>query len=262
MLGRVAVARTSAAAFSQWRRHGSACAGALVWVLRDLWAGAGWGLLDEQGAPKSSWHALSAVLQPVALLLTDEGLNGLHLHMPNDSARPVAARLQVRTWRGEQLMEQAERDCVLQPRSTARVAVQTLFDHFVDMSWAYRFGPPPFDVLFATLRAEDGTLLGEATHLSEGFAGPVMVDPQLKALWHRLDDGAAEAVLQARTVALAVHFELEGWRADTAYFDLAPGASRQVRLTRAASSQGAVFDGVRGCVRAANALRPVLLQAA
>ena len=40
-----------AASFTEWRRGGSRVGGALVWFLRDLWAGAGWGLLDDQGRP-------------------------------------------------------------------------------------------------------------------------------------------------------------------------------------------------------------------
>ncbi len=41
-LGREATALAMTAAFTEWRRPGSGCNGALIWFLRDLWRGAGW----------------------------------------------------------------------------------------------------------------------------------------------------------------------------------------------------------------------------
>ncbi len=117
-------------------------------------------------------------------------------------------------------------------------------------------------MLVATLQDADGTVLGEATHLCEGLAGAAMADPALQARWRPLGDGLAEVTVQARTVALSVHFALEGWRAESAYFDLAPGAVRHVRLHRIAVPHSPLADSIRGCVLAANAARPVLLQAA
>jgi beta-mannosidase len=55
----------------------SACDGALVWFLRDLWEGAGWGVIDALGEPKAAWHALRRVLQPRLLAISDEGTTGL-----------------------------------------------------------------------------------------------------------------------------------------------------------------------------------------
>ncbi|RYY78748.1 MAG: glycoside hydrolase family 2 protein, partial [Comamonadaceae bacterium] len=57
-LGRLATAELMAAAYAEWRRPASCCDGALVLMLRDLWAGAGWGVLDDEGGPKACWHAL------------------------------------------------------------------------------------------------------------------------------------------------------------------------------------------------------------
>ena len=57
-LSRVASGEVMAAAFSEWRRERSSCRGALVWFLRDLWPGAGWGLIDAQGLPKAAYYYL------------------------------------------------------------------------------------------------------------------------------------------------------------------------------------------------------------
>ena len=46
---------------------------ALVWLLRDLWPGAGWGLIDATGRPKAAWHLLRRALQPVSIALEQRG---------------------------------------------------------------------------------------------------------------------------------------------------------------------------------------------
>ena len=38
-----------APSFAEWRRARSTCRGGLVWFLRDLWPGAGWGVVDAHG---------------------------------------------------------------------------------------------------------------------------------------------------------------------------------------------------------------------
>ena len=76
-LSRAVVADVMGAVFSEWRRKGSSCAGGIVWNLLDLRAGPGWGVMDVFGTPKSALHGLARVLQPVQVLVTDEGLDGL-----------------------------------------------------------------------------------------------------------------------------------------------------------------------------------------
>ncbi len=78
-LGRVATGEAMAACMSEWRRNDSSCCGALVWFLRDLWPGAGWGVVDALGRPKAAYHFLKRALQPIGLFAIDEGLNGLAL---------------------------------------------------------------------------------------------------------------------------------------------------------------------------------------
>ncbi len=65
-----------AACFAEWRRVRSSCGGALVWFLRDLWPGAGWGVVDATGLPKAAYYYLKRSLQPISLSLSDEGNNG------------------------------------------------------------------------------------------------------------------------------------------------------------------------------------------
>ena len=70
--------------FGEWRRPESGCGGGIVLWLRDVVPGAGWGLLDHQGRPKPAALALTPTLQPTAVWILDEGLNGLDVHVAHD----------------------------------------------------------------------------------------------------------------------------------------------------------------------------------
>ncbi|HEX5397022.1 MAG TPA: glycoside hydrolase family 2 protein, partial [Candidatus Limnocylindria bacterium] len=98
-LSRAVSGEVMAEVFGEWRRAGSPCGGGLVLWLRDLVAGAGWGLLDVRGKPKAAFHHLRRALAPVAVWTTDEGLGGMSAHAANDTPAPVSARLRVGLYR-------------------------------------------------------------------------------------------------------------------------------------------------------------------
>ncbi len=76
-LGRAASGEVMARAFAEWRRAAAPTRGALILFLRDLWSGAGWGVVDANGRPKQCWYAVRRALAPCALAITDEGVNAM-----------------------------------------------------------------------------------------------------------------------------------------------------------------------------------------
>ena len=94
-LSRAVTGEIMAYAFGEWRRTGSPCNGGLVLWLRDLVGGAGWGVVDHRGAPKTAYHHLRRILAPTAVWLTDEMTGGVVAHVANDGPTPLAARLRV-----------------------------------------------------------------------------------------------------------------------------------------------------------------------
>ncbi|KQT13665.1 glycosyl hydrolase 2 galactose-binding domain-containing protein [Ramlibacter sp. Leaf400] len=243
-LGRLATSEVMQSAFAEWRRPGSPCGGALLLMLRDLWAGAGWGVLDERGAPKSAWHGLRRVLQPLAVFLTDEGGNGAMVHAVNESAQARDLTLEVVAWRdGEVRVAEGRRPLRLAPREGATLSCIEVLGSFLDLNHAYRFGPPTCEGLVARLLDASGATLAESFLFPLGL-GELLAqrggDLGLSADVER-HEGTALLTVRSRRLALDVHFDLPGWQADDEHFHLAPGASRQVRLHR--TRPGADFAG-------------------
>lgn len=254
-LSRAASGAVLAATLAEWRRPGSPCRGALVWTLRDLAPGAGWGLLDADGAPKAAYHYVRRVLQPVALLLTDEGLDGVHAHVVNEHALPLDAALEVTLLRdGALAVGRGTAPARVPARGGLTVPCDGLFDTFVDTAWAYRFGPPAFDVLHARLVAPNGAVLAEASHFPLGRPAVACPDVGLEARAVRDGDGWTLA-LRTRAFAHAVTVECDGFVADDDHFDLAPDAERVLALRPVAGPGHVPHEAPAGVVRALNARR-------
>ena len=252
-LSRVVTGELMSGVFAEWRRPGSSCAGGLVWLLRDLWPGAGWGVLDALGRPKAAYYYLRRALAPVVLLALDEGLNGLALHALNEEAQPLAVELRVGVFRqaGSRLAT-ASRLLDVPPRGHASVAAESLFPGFMDLTYAYRFGPAAHDLVAATLVERDsGRLLGEAFHFPSGLPAGREEDLGLEATARPDAQGDYLLDLHTRRFAQSLAIEAGGYAPEDNHFHLAPGARRTVRL---AGAGGAAE--LRGTVAPLNAWRP------
>lgn len=254
---RVVSGEVMASAFAEWRRAGSACNGALVWFLRDLWEGAGWGVIDALGEPKAAWHALRRVLQPQMLAISDEGNNGLALHVVNDSPATLDATLTLTLYRGgEAVVAQGRRDIRVDARGAIMLPAGDLFDSFHDLSWAYRFGPPSYDVALATLERADSAPFAFATHFPAGLAVRETRDLGLQAVATPSGEGY-ELRLKSRAFARWVSVQADGFICDDQYFHLPPG---MVRVLRLSPRPGVTPRGLRGQVEALNASSPVTIE--
>ena len=104
-------------------------------MLRDLWPGAGWGLIDSEGRPKQALRALKPVLSAATAFLTDEGLNGLWVHVVNDGSASVSETDAI------VIDRPTSSSFVLELKRPGSWSVDNLAGRFSDSSFAYRFGP-------------------------------------------------------------------------------------------------------------------------
>ena len=237
-LSRALSGEVMAEVMGEWRRAQSPCQGALVLTARDLRPGAGWGILDHRGHPKAAYHHLRRALAPVAVWTTDEGLSGVEVHVANDGAHAIAARLRVSLYSDfERPVETVERELELAPHSSWSGGVEELIGRFVDASWSYRFGPPAQDLVAVTL---EDTGAGGSPLLSQAFRFPAArplhrgsaEELGLSATLVARGEDVWELEVRSRRFAYGVGVHIAGWIPSDDAFSVEPGGVRTVRMGR------------------------------
>jgi len=247
-VGRAAVAAIRGAAVAEWRRPGSRCAGMLGIALADLREGAGWGLVDASGRPKAPWFVLRRGFAPLAVLVTDEGLNGLAVHVCNDRAEPFEGSLAVGLHTATHQVEAVEHALAVPARGGVEVHADALFDGFRDLSYAYRFGPRPFELMTVEVRDPSGHPVAADGFLPGGAARDLDPDVGLQAWVEPADGGGWQLTVSTRRFAQYVQVDVPGFLPDDSWFHLPPEGTATTVLRPEPGTEGTP----RGRVRALN----------
>lgn len=245
-LSRVLTGEIMAATVGEWRRKASPCRGAIVLQSADLTPGCGWGLLDALGKAKPALAILRRVCLPRAVWTTDEGLDGIDIHLANDQPEPFACTLRVAMYRhdGTRTAE-AARYIIVAPREVERIGVEQLFGRFVDANWAYRFGPRDHELVVASVHVgNDDVPFLQHFH----WVGPRSLKRESidtlglrgTGVW---DGGELHATVLATRPAWGVRLYAAELVSDDSWFALEPGRPRRVVLR--ALGSGAVESPVR-----------------
>jgi len=252
-LSRTVTGEVMAEVFGEWRRAASPCGGGLVLWLRDLMPGAGWGVIDHRGEPKTAYHHLRRALAPVAVWTTDEGLGGMVAHVANDRPTALSANLRVALYRDfEHLLDAAEEAIQLTPHSVEQWNVESLIGRFVDVTWAYRFGPPQQDLIVVSLESdeEEGALISQAMRFPAGR--PTATEPAgrlgLRASARVLPDRGLRLHVCTGRLAYGVRVHIPGFIPIDDAFSVEPGGERVIHLLPRTAD--AIFAG--GALSAVN----------
>ena len=240
--------------FGDWRRRASVTSGGVILWSRDLTPGSGWGILDHRGEPKVVLHHLRRALAPVAVWTTDEGLNGINVHVANDLPQPLEAELRVALYRdGELPVGEARAPVDVPPHGVVERSVEAILGRFVDVGHAYRFGEPQQDLVVASLE-QGGLLLGQAFRFPLGRprGRQSVSDLGLSVSASRRDGGSVEVELRTGRVAYGVRLTGSGLVAADNAFSIEPGRSRTILLRPAAGVTAAPSGSGTVSVRALN----------
>ena len=241
------------AVFAEWRRGRSTCRGGLVWLHRDQIDGTRFGVTDSQGHPKPAWWFLQRAFRPRAIFLADEGLNGLRVHAINDRGAPLQGSVELTAFRGAAVVESGRKELTIAPHAEVELESDALLPRFIDITYAYRFGPPAHDLVTAALRDAAGEVLSEAFYFPLGRPCERRGDLGLTARTRPLPDGCVELALATVRHAQSISLEVEPpeTRLEDNWFHLRPGAERRIRLRPPSGAR------VRGHALALNAELPV-----
>jgi beta-mannosidase len=225
--------------YAEWRRTGSSCRGALVWTLQDLEPGPGWGVIDATGEAKPVWYGLKRAFRPLQVLLTDEGTNGLAIHLVNETANVETVKLEIACLRdGRHAVVKGSRELTLDARCTVQLAATDLFGAFFDTTYAFRFGPPSHDITVARLLSGDGAVIAEAFHFPLG-RNKALHSAGFEHTLSATDDGWL-LELTTDTFAQSVHLDFEHHLPSDDWFHLPPGQARPIRLLPREGTEPAV----------------------
>lgn len=214
--------------FAEWRRPFSNCGGALVWFLKDLRPGAGWGILDHQGQPKAVWWYLKRAWAPQAVLLTDEGLNGVVAHLHNESPQPLQGQLEIELLKGRKYTSLLTQPIHLQAFEAQSLSLDALLGHFADLNWAYRFGPPRCEAIIARLRQINGDIVHEDVLFIQSHRLTIQ-DAEIQAKVS-IENGEIFVDLQSNLFLQTVAISCPGYQPSDNYFHLPPQQPRRLHF--------------------------------
>ncbi len=246
-LSRAVTGEVMARVYAEWRRPGSGCGGALVWFWKDLRPGAGWGLVDCTNRPKAAYWYVRRAWASRAVRITDEGLDGLGLHVLNEQADAFDGTVEIGLLKGgRRLVASASAPVALGPYSAETFSGDALLGRFTDLTWSYRFGPPGHEVVVARLRAADGAVVQEDVYFPLGH-GLSTVDAAELAVTVEATEGGVLVTLAAEVFVQTVVVSAPGYTPEDNYFHLTPGAPRRLGLRA-----GPGAKAFRGWVTASN----------
>jgi beta-mannosidase len=232
-VSRVVTGEVMGRVYSEWRAAANPCGGALVWFFRDLVPGAGWGVTDSEGRPKSAYWYLKRAWAARTVRLTDEGLDGLGIHVINESAETLDALIELEMFQSGRIpTASAEATLRVAPRGSVTLQGDALLGYFSDATNAYRFGPPKHDVIVVRLKdAATGAILAEDFHFPAGLDLPAQRVAAVKteAAWR--EDGCVAVTLRSDVFLQAVAISCNGYSAGDNYFHLAPSRDKTVIFT-------------------------------
>jgi len=222
------------AAYAFWQSSRSACNGALIWFLRDIAPGAGWGFIDSDGNAKPAWYFLKRAWSDLRVSVVDCGMNGVSFCINNERSTDASASLSVMLLQhSKTVIATAEQTLSVPAGGETDVRVDKALGRFLDPAYRHRFGPAKHDVVLGVLQQGDvlvecAAWFPNGAELRQLDAAEVSVSPADNG-----DDGSNTKSFTIRSDAFLQNVKLvaSGYDFDDNFFHLPPGIDKQITAT-------------------------------
>ncbi len=228
--------------FSEWRSQHSECMGGIIWFMKDFWPGAGWGIIDSFYKPKACYFFLKRCWQSINIFFTNESLNGLDVHIINETKKDLDATLEILLINKQgDLSSSKEHKVYINAQSALSFNIENLLGAFCDITYSYRFGP--VNILAVSARLVKGEKL-----ISESFFYPQMnnlltqLNGQIEYEVLQSDNQDYRLKLTANKFVYGVYIETRQYSCNDNYFNLLPGICKEISL-KASSGSNSVLKG-------------------
>ncbi len=256
-LSKVVSGEVMATVFAHWRVAASDCAGGLVWFYKDLWPGAGWGIIDSNNRPKPVYYYLRRAWAVRTILVNDKGLDGLEISVVNDCDQPLSAYVELTLLHnGTTSIATADKRVELAARSEQTLSADAMFGHFLDVTYAYKFGPAKHDVVACLLMDDDKNVVADTYYFPNGLNLPVQRHAHVDA---QIVVGCADELLMTLSTDCflqSVNISVRDYLPEDNYFHLTPDHAKTITL-RKINDSGKSF---RGRIKALNLRESIVLK--
>lgn len=254
-LSRVVTGEVIQRVFAIWRSPEHSCRGALIWFYKDLWPGAGWGLLDSDNQPKAVFYAVKRAAKNLGVFFIDGGLDGLAINLINETPVEREITLEINAYRSGSIETISEtRKLTLSARSTRLISVDKILGYFADLNYSYRFGPQQHDLVAARMcESASGQFIHEDFYFPVSCARPRMKLDSVSVDVVTTHDGGSAIKILSPHFLQSVRLDLKHHQPEDNYFHLAPNRERLIKLSATTQSP----QVVKGYLEALNLLEPI-----
>lgn len=256
-VSRVVIAELIKQVIGHWRNPATPCGGSLLWFYKDLVPGAGWGMLDSDGTPKSVYYYLKQAFSSRAAFLLDRGLDGLQVQLHNDSAEEQHWRLELKLLNCPDVVVESYEDDVRVPaRDCWQENLEALLGHFRDPTYSYQFGASQYQlVALQVFDVATNELVSQDVYYPDGMQLPNEATAEIQVELQQEND-QDYLLIQSDRFLQASHLELSKFIPCDNYFHLLPGVPRRVAIT----AESAGENTVKGYLSALNLPTPVRIR--
>ncbi|MCH9695845.1 MAG: glycoside hydrolase family 2 protein [Gammaproteobacteria bacterium] len=244
------------ATFKTWMHTDNPCRGALIWFMKDLVPGAGWGFIDSDNRPKPLFYYLRRAWAANSLAFVDRGLDGLFACLSNSGDSPWVGSLELQMLRqSSTAICKISVDLEIAPGEQREICIDEELGRFYDTTYSYRFGPPKHDVTVAAFKSKDKSPVATVAHFPNGHGLRELGTANIVA---DCDSTGDESTVRIRSDVFLQRVELtaKGYQFSDNYFHLPPDTEVVVNAQKITDSKRAF----RGELKALNLGHSVILK--